>query len=255
VAHYAEWIGGIRKSLHALDCGSDDPEVRAFFRSHYRAHQPAVLNLPRWSATAWNVSYLEEKVGTGTLVEAQWSRSDNPRYEIESTSHKRMVSFGSFLHEMVNGRENDVYLTAQNGSANRTAFSGLWPDVDPMPPFLRPDSSEGFLWLGRDTMTPVHHDETNNIMCQVMGRKHIRLFPPEDRDLLSPTVGVHSDLGWVTDQVIYDRRLNAMDVWLYPGEALFLPIGWWHCVQAHGVALTLVYTSFIWPNFWGRVPD
>lgn len=249
----SEWIGRIRSSLLSLQPGSCDTDTISFFHDHYRKNSPTVIQLPDWPAFKWGMADIANHIGLKTQVEVQWGRARNPRYELESMSLKTMISFEGFLEEMLGGEDNSTYLTAQNTGANRNAFSDLWRDVTPLPPFLTPYPETGFFWLGRDTTTPLHHDETNNLMCQVMGRKLIRLFAPEERNKLDPSVGVHSRLGWVTDQMIYERNLNFTDVWLEPGQALFLPIGWWHCVKSYGVALTLVYTNFIWENFWGRV--
>jgi len=33
-----------------------------------------------------------------------------------------------------------------------------------------------------------------------------------------------------------------------PGEALFVPIGWWHQVESLDFSVTMTYTNFRWPN-------
>lgn len=249
------WLDRIRTSLASAPVESTDPDVISFFENNYRPGIPCIINLPRWPAMHWDIRTLTGKIGADTLVEVQWGRDKNPRYELESYSLKKSVTFGTFLDEMISGQDNSTYLTAQNTGANRDAFANLWQDVGPLPEFLKPASDTGYFWMGRATTTPLHHDETNNLMCQVIGGKHIRVFPPRDRQWLDPGVGVHSNLGWVTNEMIQSRDLHVTDIWLRPGQALFLPIGWWHCVRSYDVAITIVYTSFIWQNFWGRVVD
>ena len=104
------------------------------------------------------------------------------------------------------------------------------------------------LWIGKNTITPLHHDLTNNLLCQVMGRKFVRLFSPEHAPKLSMTTGVHSTIGWVDDEVVVERGLSPIDIWLEPGRALFIPVGWWHCIKAQDVSVTALFTNFIWPN-------
>lgn len=251
----AAWHTKVKAGLAALDPGECDPETLAFFRNHYQPNIPTVVDLASWPAMNWNLDSIGATVGLQTPVEVQTDREDDPDYEMRSYSHKSIVPFGWFADSVRNGRGNDVYMTAQNQSINSIALEPLWEDVGALPGFLRPNPSEGFVWIGRDTVTPLHHDETNNVMAQVMGTKLVRMFAPDERAKLSPSVGVHSNLGWVTDQMIADLELNVVDVWLRPGKALFLPIGWWHTVKAFGLATTLVYTNFIWPNFWGRTTD
>ncbi|EPS36344.1 hypothetical protein H072_10134 [Dactylellina haptotyla CBS 200.50] len=42
-------------------------------------------------------------------------------------------------------------------------------------------------WLGpANTVTPLHTDNYHNIFCQVVGRKYVRLYPPDAKDAMSP---------------------------------------------------------------------
>jgi hypothetical protein len=42
--------------------------------------------------------------------------------------------------------------------------------------------------------------------------------------------------------------LNVHQVMLDPGDALFIPLGWWHQVTALDFSVTLTHTNFRWPN-------
>ena len=139
-------------------------------------------------------------------------------------------------------------MTAQNASMNQRALAPLYADLQPLPPFLQPAPEAAFLWIGGRTMTPLHHDLTNNLMCQVYGRKLVRLISPMQNDRVQNFAGVHSRLGWVSDAKARENGLAVRDVVLSAGDALFLPVGWWHCVQAEAFSVTAVFTSFIWPN-------
>ena len=35
---------------------------------------------------------------------------------------------------------------------------------------------------------------------------------------------------------------------LAPGEALFLPVGWWHHVRALDLSISVAFNHFTWPN-------
>jgi Cupin-like domain len=249
-----QWMDNIRSSLATLQPGDVDSATGEFFTNYYQVNFPTVFKLKQWPALNWNVDTLRRKIGN-PLVEVQTNRLADVQYEINSLSHKATLPFQSFVDEMLNGPNNNIYMTAQNRSTNSAALQPLWEDVGVLPACLHQQPDAGFVWLGRDTVTPLHHDETNNLMCQVMGVKQIRLFSPDQRERLQPDLGVHSRLNWVTDAMVAERRLVVYDVWLSPGAALFLPIGWWHCVRAVGVAMTIVYTNFIWRNFWNRVTD
>jgi ribosomal protein L16 Arg81 hydroxylase len=46
------------------------------------------------------------------------------------------------------------------------------------------------------------------------------------------------------------RGLVVKDFVLTPGQALFLPVGWWHCVRALDPSASIGLVDFIWPNNW-----
>ena len=57
----------------------------------------------------------------------------------------------------------------------------LWDDIVQIPEYLSADQPGGFFWMGpAGTVTPFHHDLTNNFMAQVIGRKRIKLAPSWD---------------------------------------------------------------------------
>ncbi len=75
------------------------------------------------------------------------------------------------------GQTNDYYMTANNSGVNEAALAALWQDVDLLPEYLVPEHRHGrsFFWMGpAGTVTPVHHDLTNNFMAQVIGRKLVQ---------------------------------------------------------------------------------
>jgi hypothetical protein len=97
-------------------------------------------------------------------------------------------------------------------------------------------------------MTPLHHDLTNNLMCQVLGSKHVRLVSPDQFDKIDHRAGVHSNIGWLTDEIAAERGIAVQDFYLRPRDALFLPVGWWHCVRTDEPSVSVVYSSFVWHN-------
>ena len=250
----AAWMAHVRAQLQQIEAPPGiSVSARAFLEQCYRANRPDVARFV-WPALDWTIETLRWRIG-GALVQVQHERRRDPDYEINAPAHRAVMPFGQFLDRMLQpGAENDLYMTAQNAGENVTALRPLWVDVGPFPGFLRPAPATGFVWFGRGTVTPLHHDETNNYLFQVIGEKHVRMFPPGERERLSPTVGVHSSAGWVSDESIEQRGIRRYhDVMLSPGQALFIPIGWWHCVRAPAVSLSVVYTNFIFPNFFGRV--
>jgi hypothetical protein len=149
------------------------------------------------------------------------------------------------------GVTNDFYMTANNDGQNREALRELMSDLPPLDDYLQAGSS-GFFWFGpAGTITPFHHDLTNNFMIQVAGRKRVRLIAPCDtpklynqRHCYTPVDGRNIDL----QRFPLMAGVPVIDCVLEPGEILFLPVGWWHFVEALDVSITISTTHFKWDN-------
>jgi ribosomal protein L16 Arg81 hydroxylase len=151
-------------------------------------------------------------------------------------------------------------MTANNDSKNQAALKELWDDVGALPEYLDDDPTRrGFFWFGpAGTITPLHHDLTNNFMAQIMGRKRVRLVAPCD---LAKVYNHRHCFTELDARNVDLARFPAMadvtihDVTLAPGEILFLPVGWWHHVEALDISITLASTNFLWHNdFYTNYP-
>lgn len=262
-----DWVLSIQSQLNRL--GDDGIERRhqlsgdEFLQQYYRANRPVIITgmLDHFPARAkWNLDYFAENFSE-RMVEVQFGRNADPQYEMNSIAHKRQLRFGDYV-EMVrsSGASNDFYMTANNDSQNREALKELWDDVGSLPEYLEDDlERRGFLWFGpAGTITPFHHDLTNNFMAQIMGRKLVRLIAPCEL----PRVYNHRHCFTEVDARAVDlQRFPAMagvpilECVLEPGEILFLPVGWWHYVEALNISVTLAATNFRWPNdFYTNYP-
>jgi len=181
---------------------------------------------------------------------------------MNNVAHKRRMSFGAYV-DMVEsaGRTNDFYMTANNDSINRGALDGLWNDVVQVPEYLADDPhNRGFFWFGpAGTVTPFHHDLTNNFMAQVIGRKRLRLMPAceaanvyNHRHCFTPVDGRHVDL----QRFPAMAKAQVLECTLEPGEMLFLPVGCWHFVEGLDISVTIAFTNFKWDNdFYTNYPE
>ncbi|KAJ0163950.1 putative lysine-specific demethylase JMJD5 [Colletotrichum tanaceti] len=107
------------------------------------------------------------------------------------------------------------------------------------------------LWLGLEpTYTPLHRDPNPNLFCQLVGNKVIRLLPPSSGDSLYRRVQTqiqqagNSRIRTIEMMEGRERVVMNTAVWgmegpegivearLSPGDALFIPTGWWHSVKS-----------------------
>lgn len=253
------WITSALGRLEELGSGTierrETIDPHAFFEEFYARNRPLILTraVEHWHAlSAWSLDYLEKAVGPG-IVELQAGRNADRLYEQHSASHRRTVPWQSFLTALRRGRRsNDVYLTANNGAANRDVLAPLWEDFGTIDGILSGNSQDqGFLWLGPSgTITPWHHDLTNNLLVQIMGRKRLTLASPAQTPLMRNHCHCYSEFGQNAACLPTDsgRRPHLLHCDLAPGEAIFLPIGWWHHVEALDVSASLTLTRFKGPN-------
>ncbi|CAK4034205.1 Hypothetical predicted protein [Lecanosticta acicola] len=125
-------------------------------------------------------------------------------------------------------------------------------------------------WLGpKGTKTPLHTDPYHNILCQVVGYKYVRLYPPTETEKLYPSgitgagIDMRNNSQVDVSQCRPDRATTDLDKlretqWKFPlfqeakyveailgpGESLYVPLGWWHFVES----LTVSFSVSFWWN-------
>jgi hypothetical protein len=264
-----EWILSVYSELNRMRTASGLIERRerlsrdAFFEQYYSQNRPVIITgaFDFWPARSrWNWDYFRERCGD-CEVEVQFGRESDANYEINQPMLKRMMRFADYVDLVEqSGPTNDFYMTANNTSHNRAALAALWSDVPPIDEYLDAASPDtGFFWMGpAGTRTPFHHDLTNNLMAQVIGRKRIKLVPLSDTPHMANHLHCYSQVdGGAIDYDSFPsmRQAQLLECTLAPGELLFLPIGWWHYVEGLDASVTMTFTNFLRSNDFSRHYD
>jgi hypothetical protein len=201
----------------------------------------------------WSPSYLKSKVGSAP-IEYQGGRTANPAFEMEKERHRRETTFDRFIDAIEATPGNDAYVTAYNSPRNRQALAVLAQDMPPPPKYLDPES-EAMLWIGpAGTVTSLHHDLTNNLLIQLVGRKRIKLAPAAEVGKLYNHRHVFSEIADLNEAAANLepfprlRGAHVYDVELAPGEMLYIPLAWWHQVTSLDFSVSATHTRFVWPN-------
>ncbi len=230
-----------------------------FLDDYYAPARPVVIagEIEAWPAyRLWTAQYLRSKLG-GTIVEFQGGRTSSADFERYKDEHKRQMPFDQFIDMIENESGNDAYITAYNSATNRDALQPLGADVRPLDKFLAqsPDDPGGMVWIGpKGTFTALHHDLTNNLLVQVTGRKRVILAAAMELPKLYNDKHVFSTIRDVSDPTIDPnafpllRDVHFHEIILEAGQALFIPVGWWHQVTSLDFSITITYTNFKWKN-------
>ncbi len=121
--------------------------------------------------------------------------------------------------------------------------------------FLVDESIPARAWIGGKTRVQTHFDCNENIAVCVLGQREIVLFPPDQLSNLyvgpleTAPAGVFMSLTNLEqpDFEAHPKFKTALEVaqtaTLMPGDAIYIPFGWWHNVTAKAPLNMLV-------NYW-----
>ena len=234
----------------------DSLTAEEFFNRYYSNNRPVVLTnvIDRWQAfSKWTPQYFKERCGD-VMIEVQCGRTSCDDYELHKHDLAQTFRFADYVDwVLANPESNERYMTAYNSAQHERGIEVLLEDLDYWPEFMAKPNGNVFVWLGpKGTLTPYHHDLTNNFMVQIAGRKRIVMYPAA----ALPNMNNHThcfslyNLNQYPNESEFPaaRHLQPIEIILKPGEFFFLPVGWWHHVEAMDLSITVTGTNYAFDN-------
>jgi hypothetical protein len=228
----------------------DNPTREEFEERFLVQGRPVVIvnAAENWNAVStWSDDYLRSAVG-----EKKVSVKCCPNGVYDRTYYYEQMKFENFI-DLMACDEPQPLKKYVGGIVFRQHLGALKNDLS-IPQFVDQSLPAGVIhfFYGRDTITGYHfHPFHEAVLCQVVGRKRVRLHPPTATTSLYPELPLSPYFNWSRVNVeLPDLKrfpkyaeLRPIDYELQPGEMLFIPVHWWHSVYGLGKAISV---TFFW---------
>ncbi|HYO70294.1 MAG TPA: cupin-like domain-containing protein [Archangium sp.] len=223
--------------------------------------KPVILQGPveRWKAAAYTPASLRDAFGdlpTSIFVRPASTEPDT-RTARPAASQERTTSGRTYVQMTLREYIDTVVLQPAQRAPGElppyltaNSLDASLMELIEYPPFFRPEAFiRPKLWLGpAGTVSHVHRDLIDNFLAQVWGRKHLRLFSPDQSRFLYPRRVDGNPFYEASDVDVSApdlekfpelRHSRPVDCELRPGEMLYLPAGWWHYVRSLDTSLSV----------------
>ncbi|NQY38148.1 MAG: cupin-like domain-containing protein [Alteromonadaceae bacterium] len=256
-----EWLFKTCHSLASIDpCFfmqidvRDTPDFSTFINVYYSKNSPVVLQkgIEHWPALKkWQPSYFLDHFGE-LEIEVQFGQEQYYLHESNVGQFKKTMTMRNYIESIEKGgRSNHYYLTPKLSKNSPSGISLLFDDIADFGQgyrTLKAGNTGASLWFGpKGTYTPVHYDLTNSMLVQIYGCKKVTLIPAWQVPYLYNNKGVFSVEQFANidrEHPPSQKNIIPVEVIFGPGDAVFIPRGWWHCVESLDVSISVVLTDF-----------
>ncbi len=223
------------------------------FMSAMEARHPCIV---RGGCGFWQSCIIWSELGFWRTFRGQLVPVELGTY-LSDDFEQKLVDLADYMEYIFNEesfREDKLYL-AQYDLFTRQP--DLEDHVLPLPDFaqLMSSSLSRSMFIGpKGTVSPLHTDPHDNLLCQIVGTKQVILFPPSESDNLyvkdqkaaSKTTQIPHDPTLLDDSIIDEqfpklRETSGVHATLSPGDCLYIPDQWFHFVKSHSPAISLAH--------------
>ncbi len=238
----------------------DDPKCIAKL---FSSHKPFIIRnaSTSWNAiSTWNADYLSELVGTNQV----WIRDSH-----QHSSQIERVAFSEFLSRLQkNTKTKKPYLVLSRMLAHRRArsvqLSRLLKDIE-IPCYIPWERLwEINLWMGYGSnKSHLHFDPEENLLIPINGAKELIIFEPKYTKYIYQNLDKGGNILQSKVDIFnldYKKFSKIKNVKYYqikvePGDALYIPSGWWHAVEsAKGINISVNIWWLPSPKFLFKFP-
>lgn len=247
---HAYWLASVRRTLTRGQAITrvDAVEPDEFFARFYDVNRPVhVAATPGFVASQWSFDALGASFGE-VEIEIMRDREYGKADYLEPAKHRHRLPLRDYL-AMVQGSEtNAFYMTSHNGALSGPLRETI-ASFAPFPGIVHHPIGDASLWIGpKGVKTPLHYDKTNVLMVGLIGAKRVYLAHPDnepflahDPDRFTGGVDVFETKGDVPNLFRY-AQVSSVDV--SPGQAVLIPVGWWHAVESLTATCSISISSF-----------
>jgi len=244
-----------------------------FHRDYVACRQPVILGklAGSWpAASRWTPDYFRRGF-PGLRVDVEiWGNDDginDPMHFMQHLSYAQ-TTLGSYVERLLTSdRPSREYYLAQFPMLR--ALPQLHDDIGSLEPYmvqpsLLPDRLRKRLqfpasfWLGpAGSVSTLHFDPADNLFVQIYGKKRVILISPQQSSAVYYPHDRFKSINFSpvdVERPDFDRFPAARDVvplqcHISPGDALYIPMGWWHYLRAIEVSISLNF----WWVYWRRL--
>lgn len=238
-------------SIERISVNYLTPEI--FFNEFQRQNKPVILTDAFSDSVPVDAEKLMSLVGSMEVPVRVYGsdRFQTPKAEWKSYCEIRKMTVSEYCELLKNGiaKRDSIYLAMID--MGKTPFRRVvGPGIDLIAEktgLRRQLPNDVNVWVGPGGhVEPLHYDGQDGTLSQFRGTKRVSLFPPSIQEGLYPFEMSHGGLTPNFSQVYIDRpdfdqfpRLRAAlaerrMVDLAEGETLYMPVGWWHEIEALG---------------------
>lgn len=238
-------VGAVpRVSIHDLD-------PQRFAREFKIPGRPVVMTDALATAIPLDLAKLIRLVGDVEVLTRIYGaeRFSRPKTEWKSYCEMRTMSVARYCHHIKDGsaKLEHMYLAlVEMGHTALRSLVGPCIDLIARNTGMRQDFPNDInLWVGPGGhLEPLHHDGMDGTLSQFRGAKRVTLFSPKQTNNLYPFPIRHGKMPPTFSQPyieapdfdqfprLKDALTNKIVVILAEGETLYMPVGWWHEIEA-----------------------